>query len=248
MVVQTRKRKAAQEQAAREAASAEGSPKRQKLPVRSKDDEKAEAETAAKGTLITFGDDDEVKNETTAPAPSSAKAGPSVEEVQGEESDDDAAPEAVSTAQVASDMKKSAQAAQKAAREQAAAEKRRRQERDALLKKQAEERKEAERAAAAAESLSAPDGDDKDGASLDRVPGRRQGRRAAAAQGQEVRQELQGGAAAEGPDGGQVAARLLYEIEVNERGGPPTPHRARIFFCPLSRTQVFNPRLEAHAA
>ncbi|KAM4054681.1 u3 snoRNA associated domain-containing protein [Hirsutella rhossiliensis] len=152
MVVQTRKRKAALEQSAgktQEAASVEVSPKRQKLPMRSRADEPPAQKAAGKGTLITFDDDDNADQPVAAPAP----AGETVvlgtaEQELSDESDDDA-PEAVSTAQVASDMKKSAQATQRAAREQATAEKRKRQERDVLLKKQAEERKKAGQAAAA---------------------------------------------------------------------------------------------------
>ncbi|KAF4503809.1 hypothetical protein G6O67_006945 [Ophiocordyceps sinensis] len=158
MTVQTRKRKAALEQAAskaQEEASADTSPKRQKLPMRSKGvDALPNQKAAGKSTLITFDDDDNADQPVAAPVRARETAVPSTAEQEpsddSDDSDDDAAPEAVSTAQVASEMKKSAQASQRAAREQAAAEKRKRQERDVLLKKQAEERKRADHAIAAA--------------------------------------------------------------------------------------------------
>ncbi|POR34055.1 Uncharacterized protein TPAR_05726 [Tolypocladium paradoxum] len=166
MVAQTRKRKAAQEQAAEKAIATpptSAAPKRQKLPVRSKDDESPAQTGAGKGTLITFDDNGKADKDLTASAPASKTAAPiSAEEEASDDSDDDGAPEAVSTAKAASDLKKSAQTAQKAAREQAAGEKRKRQERDALLKKQAEVRKQAEEEAQAAAAASRPAQDDND--------------------------------------------------------------------------------------
>lgn len=145
MVALTRKRKAVQEQAAEpatQALSASAAAKRQKLPVRSKDGKAPAQKPAGQGTLITFNDEGKTDKELVGPAPTSEALAPSKAGQEGSEgSDDDAAPEAVSTAQAASEVKKSAQAVQKAAREQAAAEKRRRRERDALLKKQAEGRR-----------------------------------------------------------------------------------------------------------
>lgn len=104
-----------------EAASspASGSKRQKNLPVRAKDEDAAITSSAtaqAKGTLITFGDDDN----TQAPAVSTAslskrKAAAPVEEIADSDSDDDAAPEAVSTTKAAEDVKKSEQAAQQAA-------------------------------------------------------------------------------------------------------------------------------------
>lgn len=112
MPVQTRKRKAALEQAAakaQEAAPENASPKRQKLPVRSKD------ETA---TLVTLDDDGSADHATATSAPTGDMAAPkTAPQDHGEESDDDAPPEAVSTVQAASAAMQSARAAQSAARE-----------------------------------------------------------------------------------------------------------------------------------
>lgn len=121
MVVQTRKRKVAQEQAAEKAIetpSTSVTPKRQKLPVRSKDDESPAQTAAGKGTLITFDDNGKADKTLRVAAATRKSAAPKGQEVEAsEDSDDDAAPEAVSTAKAASDIKKSTQAAQKAARE-----------------------------------------------------------------------------------------------------------------------------------
>ncbi|KID91010.1 hypothetical protein MGU_01964 [Metarhizium guizhouense ARSEF 977] len=148
MPVETRKRKA-MAQAAIQSAEPTPSPptsttKRQrKLPVRSKDDvpeQKPEAPTAAskRSNVITFDDDGNADREPVASAKPVEASKPAQQE---EESDGDEAPEAVSTAMVAVEMKKSAQAEKKAAREQAAAEKQKRQQRDALFKQQASQRK-----------------------------------------------------------------------------------------------------------
>ncbi|PFH57937.1 hypothetical protein XA68_14362 [Ophiocordyceps unilateralis] len=138
-MAQLRKRKAGQELATEKAAAATTS-KRQKLPMRAKADELPPAGTIKKGTLVTFDDGQAEQNveSVAAPTPAPSKVD---KEASNDSEDDDAAPEAVSTAQVATDLKKSEQAAQTAARKQAAAEKRKRQKRDSLLKKQAEERK-----------------------------------------------------------------------------------------------------------
>ncbi|KND95118.1 hypothetical protein TOPH_00545 [Tolypocladium ophioglossoides CBS 100239] len=174
MVAQTRKRKAAQEQAAEQTVAKppiSTTPKRQKLPMRSKDDESPAQKGAGKGTLITFDDHGQTDKNLTASAPTSRNDAPrNAKEEASEDSDDDAAPEAVSTTKAALDIKKSALAARKVAREQAAAEKRKRQERDALLKKQAEERKQAEEEAKAATAAAGPAQDD----DLDDAPSARQ--------------------------------------------------------------------------
>lgn len=136
-----------------ESSASDDSKIQHKLPVRAKDGDSAQsAKPAAKGTMMVFGDDDEIP----VPAPSKpAVQAPEKEEEEEEESSDDEAPEAVSTAKVASDIKKSSQAAQKAAQEQAAAQKRKRRERDTLFKQQAEERKKLEDEAKASESAPA---------------------------------------------------------------------------------------------
>lgn len=132
-----------------ESSASDDSKIQHKLPVRAKDGESAQsakpASTPAKGTMMVFGDDDEI------PAPAPSKPVVQAPEEEEEESSDDEAPEAVSTAKVASDIKKSSQAAQKTAQEQAAAQKRKRRERDTLFKQQAEERKKLEDEAKAAE-------------------------------------------------------------------------------------------------
>ncbi|RSL58667.1 hypothetical protein CEP53_006064 [Fusarium sp. AF-6] len=147
----TRKRKSDQDlpvEAPVESSASDDSKIQHKLPVRAKDGDSAKPASAlAKGTMMVFGDDDEVP----APAPSKpAVQAPEKEVEEEDESSDDEAPEAVSTAKVASDIKKSSQAAQKAAQEQAAAQKRKRRERDTLFKQQAEERKKLEDEAKAA--------------------------------------------------------------------------------------------------
>ena len=89
--------------------------------MRSKDDEEPAQKAAGKGTLITFDDNGKADQDLKVSAATRKPAPPTDEELQAsEDSDDDAAPEAVSTAKAASDIKKSAQAAQKAAREYAA--------------------------------------------------------------------------------------------------------------------------------
>ncbi|PHH63953.1 hypothetical protein CDD81_5172 [Ophiocordyceps australis] len=127
-----------------------GTTKRQKLPVRSKDGIDLPAlDTASKSNLIKFDDDEtssalQVAQQTVFV--SDNKSANALEQASDQEdSDDDAAPEAVSTAQAASDAKKSSRATQDAVRSQAAAEKRKRQERDTFLKKQAAERKRADK-------------------------------------------------------------------------------------------------------
>ncbi|KAL2693953.1 hypothetical protein Neosp_000522 [[Neocosmospora] mangrovei] len=146
----TRKRKSDQNlpvETPVESSASDDSKIQHKLPVRAKDGESAQPASApAKGTMMVFGDDDEIP----APAPSKPAVQAPVEDEE-EESSDDEAPEAVSTAKVASDIKKSSQAAQKVAQEQAAAQKRKRRERDTLFKQQAEERKKLEDEAKAAE-------------------------------------------------------------------------------------------------
>jgi hypothetical protein len=126
MPVQTRRRKAMQDAGGDEDADVtqqsflESSPA-QKLPMREKDEETA---VQTKGTLTVFGDDDE--EELKAPlepssnltAASTAAKKAEAEEEEEEDSDDEA-PEAVSTAKAAEDIKKSAQVAQKAAKEYA---------------------------------------------------------------------------------------------------------------------------------
>lgn len=123
MPVQTRRRKAIQDATGDEDADItqqsflESSPA-QKLPVREKEDE---ADTPTKGTLKVFGDEgeDELKA-PIKPSSNTASASAAIEkaEVEDEEEDsDDEAPEAVSTAKAAVDIKKSTQAAQKAAQE-----------------------------------------------------------------------------------------------------------------------------------
>ncbi|PNY29894.1 Uncharacterized protein TCAP_00189 [Tolypocladium capitatum] len=174
MVAQSRKRKAGPELAAEQTVakrSTSTTPKRQKLPMRSKDDESPAQKGAGKGTLITFDSNGRADKDLTASAPTSKTAAPSdAKEEASEESDGDAAPEAVSTTAAASAVRKSAQTAQKAAREQAAAEKRKRQERDGLLKKQAEERKQAEEKAKAATAAGPAQGDDDDDDDTDGAP------------------------------------------------------------------------------
>ncbi|KAM6539815.1 hypothetical protein FALCPG4_001569 [Fusarium falciforme] len=137
-----------------ESSASDDSKIQHKLPVRAKDDDSAQsakpASAPTKGTMMVFGDDDEIP----APAPSKPVV-QAPEKEEEEDSSDDEAPEAVSTAKVASDIKKSSQAAQKAAQEQAAAQKRKRRERDTLFKQQAEERKKLEDEAKAAESAPA---------------------------------------------------------------------------------------------
>lgn len=153
----TRKRKSDQDLpvgAPVESSASDDSKIQHKLPVRAKDGDSAKPASAPpKGTMMVFGDDDEIP----APAPSKpvVQAPKKEEEEEEEESSDDEAPEAVSTAKVASDIKKSSQAAQKAAQEQAAAQKRKRRERDTLFKQQAEERKKLEDEAKASESAPA---------------------------------------------------------------------------------------------
>ncbi|RSM15577.1 hypothetical protein CEP52_000592 [Fusarium oligoseptatum] len=130
-----------------ESSASDDSKIQHKLPVRAKDGDSAKPASApAKGTMMVFGDDDEIP----APTPSKPAVQAPEKEEEEEESSDDEAPEAVSTAKVASDIKKSSQAAQKAAQEQAAAQKRKRRERDTLFKQQAEERKKLEDEAKAA--------------------------------------------------------------------------------------------------
>ncbi|KAF7548136.1 hypothetical protein G7046_g8781 [Stylonectria norvegica] len=126
------------------AAPAAAELKRQKkLPVREKGENEPKGagrpSAPTQGALKVFGDDDEIEE----PAKILKPAAPVEEEGDEEDSDDDA-PEAVSTNQVASEIKKSAQAAQKVAQEQAIAQKRKRQQRDALFKQQADERKKAD--------------------------------------------------------------------------------------------------------
>lgn len=152
----TRKRKSDQDlpvEAPIESSASDDSKIQHKLPVRAKDDDSAQsaapASAPAKGTMMVFGDDDEI------PAPAPSKPTVQAPEEEEEDSSDDEAPEAVSTAKVASDIKKSSQAAQKAAQEQAAAQKRKRRERDTLFKQQAEERKKLEDEAKVAESAPA---------------------------------------------------------------------------------------------
>lgn len=98
-----------------ESSASDDSKIQHKLPVRAKDGESAQsakpASTPAKGTMMVFGDDDEI------PAPAPSKPVVQAPEEEEEESSDDEAPEAVSTAKVASDIKKSSQAAQKTAQE-----------------------------------------------------------------------------------------------------------------------------------
>ncbi|PHH81093.1 hypothetical protein CDD82_1309 [Ophiocordyceps australis] len=148
----TRKRKSDQGQSSN-GKSADSSDtaaaKRQKLPVRSKDGIDSPAlDATSKSNLIKFDDDEtssalQVVQQTVSV--SDSKSANALEQASDQQdSDDDAAPEAVSTAQAASDAKKSSLAAQNAARSQAAAEKRKRQERDTFLKKQAAERKRAD--------------------------------------------------------------------------------------------------------
>jgi hypothetical protein len=119
MPVETRKRKA-MAQAAIENAEPVPSPpssatKRQKkLPVRSKDT--PEEQDPAKATpkqnkVITFDDDGNADQELVIPAPKPHVSKPE----EHEESDSDEAPEAVSTAKVAGEMKKSALAEKRAA-------------------------------------------------------------------------------------------------------------------------------------
>lgn len=116
----TRKRKSDQNlpvETPVESSASDDSKIQHKLPVRAKDGESAQsakpASAPAKGTMMVFGDDDEIP----APAPSKPVVQAPNEEEEEEESSDDEAPEAVSTAKVASDIKKSSQAAQKAAQE-----------------------------------------------------------------------------------------------------------------------------------
>ena len=119
----TRKRKSDQDlpvETPVESSASDDSKIQHKLPVRAKDGDSAQsakpASAPAKGTMMVFGDDDEIP----APAPSkSAVQAPKKEEEEEEEEESsvDEAPEAVSTAKVASDIKKSSQAAQKAAQE-----------------------------------------------------------------------------------------------------------------------------------
>ncbi|KAL7798452.1 hypothetical protein V8C37DRAFT_367894 [Trichoderma ceciliae] len=145
MPVQTRRRKAIQDATGEEDAEItqqsfiESSPA-QKLPVREKDEE---ADASTKGTLKLFGGEDEDRLKAPTESPSKIAT---VKEAEVEEDSDDEAPEAVSTAKAAEDIKTSAQAAYKVAKEQAATQKRKRQRRDDLLKKQAEERKKADEA------------------------------------------------------------------------------------------------------
>lgn len=106
MVAETRKRRAALAQGAAPAR------KQRKLPVRAKDlDDKG----AAPRRIITF-DDDSNADGPAPPAPAAAPA-PAPEDEADEESDDDAAPEAVSTTAAAAEVKRAAQAAQRVARE-----------------------------------------------------------------------------------------------------------------------------------
>ncbi|KAJ4319745.1 hypothetical protein N0V84_006220 [Fusarium piperis] len=162
----TRKRKSDQDLPVDSSAS-DDSKRQHNLPVRAKDGDSAPsakpASEPAKGTMMVFGDDDEI----SAPAPSKPVVQAPEEE---EESSDDEAPEAVSTAKVASDIKKSSQAAQKAAQEQAAAQKRKRRERDALFKQQAEERKKVEDEAKAAEGTPAQEAEPAESAVQKRQP------------------------------------------------------------------------------
>lgn len=108
----TRKRKSGQDVPV-DSSTSDDSKRQRNLPVRAKDGDSAQdvkpASAPAKGTMMVFGDEDEIP----APAPSI----PAVQAPEEEESSDDEAPEAVSTAKVASDIKKSSQAAQKAAQE-----------------------------------------------------------------------------------------------------------------------------------
>lgn len=86
----------------------------QKLPVREKD----ETDTPSKGTLKVFGEEDEVESKAPVePSSTTAPESAAAENAEEEEDSDDEAPEAVSTAKAAEDIKKSAQAAQKAAKE-----------------------------------------------------------------------------------------------------------------------------------
>ncbi|RDA84513.1 hypothetical protein CP532_1501 [Ophiocordyceps camponoti-leonardi (nom. inval.)] len=167
-MAQLSKRKAGQEPATEQTSDAATS-KRQKLPVRAK--------AVEKGTLVTF--DDEGNAEQTA-ASFSAQARSVAEEVKEDsEDDEDAAPEALSTARVATELKQSEQAAQRSARKKAAEEKQKRQERDTLLKKQAGERKRtANDALATASANDVPAEDDDNGeSSADKVPTATGGRR-----------------------------------------------------------------------
>ncbi|RDA92778.1 hypothetical protein CP533_0799 [Ophiocordyceps camponoti-saundersi (nom. inval.)] len=165
-MVQLSKRKADEEPVTDKEPDAAGL-KRQKLPVRAK--------VAEKGTLVTF-DDDGNADQTTA----NLSAPKSVEEkvMQVSEDDEDAAPEALSTVRVATELKQSEQAAQRSARKKAAEEKQKRQERDTLLKKQAEERKRTapDAATAATDNMLLQD-DDRDAS--DKMPTVTGGRRRA---------------------------------------------------------------------
>ena len=115
MVVKTRRRKEQEAQdAAAEVSELNQSPN-QKLPVRAKDDESPQVSKVAKSSLTVFDDDD---NAAPIQIKDTISAKPKVVEEEPEEgSSDDEAPEAVSTAKVASDVKKTAQAAQKATQE-----------------------------------------------------------------------------------------------------------------------------------
>ncbi|TWU76695.1 hypothetical protein ED733_001563 [Metarhizium rileyi] len=146
MPVETRKRKA-MAQAVLE--SAEPTPTRststtkrqRKLVLRSKGDApeaQAPEPASKKSNVIVFDDDGNADRELMVPSQPMEASEPIQ---QDEQSDSDEAPEAVSTARVAVEMKKSAQAEKKAARELAAVEKKKRQQRDALFKQQASERK-----------------------------------------------------------------------------------------------------------
>lgn len=120
MPVETRKRKAlvqaALENGEPEPPTPTSATKRQKkLPVRSKDDgPEAETPSKSKSNIITFDDDGNADKEIVVPTPKPTVAS---EPVEQEDSDSDEAPEAVSTAKVADEMKKSAQAEKKAAQE-----------------------------------------------------------------------------------------------------------------------------------
>lgn len=100
-------------------------PKRQKhLPVRPKGgdspatDSPVPADGSAKGTMITFGDDDVAQPALIlSTSASKAPVATTAEDEESGDSDDEAAPEAVSTQQAASQVRKSAQTAQKVAQE-----------------------------------------------------------------------------------------------------------------------------------
>ncbi|KAJ4170141.1 hypothetical protein NW754_006284 [Fusarium falciforme] len=122
-----------------ESSASDDSKIQHKLPVRAKDDDSAQsakpASAPTKGTMMVFGDDDEIP--TPTPSKPVVQAPEKEEE---EESSDDEAPEAPP---------------RRLPKNKAAAQKRKRRERDTLFKQQAEERKKLEDEAKAAESAPA---------------------------------------------------------------------------------------------